>query len=167
MPTFFLWTSSIVQVYDYLTFDIFWQLDIFWHFDTLLNHLSSSQAGRSRGTCGMYPLYLCCLIMYRSRWGTWVMGHMGDETDAQWSTWVMGHIGMNSLILQESLPKFDSTQIWMYCIQIHINFSSMAWFRYNFWWILKSSANYGGLLLVFLWEFCMLCTCAWSHAYKN
>ena len=39
------------------------------------------------------------------------MGHMGDETDAQWSTWVMGHIGINSLILQKSLPKFDSTQI--------------------------------------------------------
>ena len=37
---FFLWTASIAQVFDFLTFDIFWQFDIFWHvfwqFDTWL-----------------------------------------------------------------------------------------------------------------------------------
>ena len=38
---FFLWTSSIVQMFDYLTFDIFLTT---WHFDTFnLNHLSPSQ----------------------------------------------------------------------------------------------------------------------------
>ena len=36
LSIYFLWTSSIVQLFDYLTFDIFWQFYIFWHFDTLL-----------------------------------------------------------------------------------------------------------------------------------
>ena len=49
---FFLWTSSIVYVFDFLTFDIFliiWHLfdnlTSFWHFDFSfnLNHLSPSQ----------------------------------------------------------------------------------------------------------------------------
>ena len=49
---FFLWTSSIVYVFDFLTFDIFltiWHLfdnfTSFWHFDISfnLNHLSPSQ----------------------------------------------------------------------------------------------------------------------------
>ena len=39
---FFLWTSSIVQMFDYLTFDIFLTT---WHFDTFnLNHLSPHRA---------------------------------------------------------------------------------------------------------------------------
>ena len=49
---FFLWTSSIVQMFDYLTFDIFlttWHLfdnlTSFWYFDTFnLNHLSPHRA---------------------------------------------------------------------------------------------------------------------------
>ena len=48
----FLWTSSIVKVFEFLTFDIFlttWHffdnLTSFWHFDTFnLNHLSPHRA---------------------------------------------------------------------------------------------------------------------------
>ena len=49
----FLWTSSIVCVFDFLTFDIFfdiltsfWHFDIFltiWHMAYNLNHLNPSQ----------------------------------------------------------------------------------------------------------------------------
>ena len=53
---FFLWTSSIVYVFDFLTFDIFLTI---WHlFDNLTSfwHMSNVAHGR---------------------WGTWAMGHMG------------------------------------------------------------------------------------------
>ena len=63
---FFLWTSSIVYVFDFLTFDIFltiWHLfdnlTSFWHFDISfnLNHLSPSQ--------GYFP-FLCRRQVYGS-----------------------------------------------------------------------------------------------------
>ena len=53
---FFLWTSSIVYVFDFLTFDIFLTT---WHlFDNLTSfwHMSNVAHGQ---------------------WGTWAMGHMG------------------------------------------------------------------------------------------
>ena len=53
---FFLWTSSIVYVFDFLTFDIFLTT---WHlFDNLTSfwHMSNLAHGQ---------------------WGTWAMGHMG------------------------------------------------------------------------------------------
>ena len=52
---FFLWTSSIVYVFDFLTFDIFLTT---WHlFDNLTSfwHMSNATHGQ---------------------WGTWAMGHM-------------------------------------------------------------------------------------------
>ena len=49
---FFLWTSSIVYVFDFLTFDIFFDnLTSFWQLDIFLTH---------------------------EQWGTWPMGYMGN-----------------------------------------------------------------------------------------
>ena len=53
---FFLWTSSIVYVFDFLTFDIFLTT---WHlFDNLTSFWHMSYVAHSQ-------------------WGTWAMGHMG------------------------------------------------------------------------------------------
>ena len=32
----------------------------------------------------MYPLHVCCLTMHKSKWGTGVMGHMGNGPHVQW-----------------------------------------------------------------------------------
>ena len=39
----------------------------------------------------------------------WGMGHMGDGAHGQWGTWAIGHMSITSLILEGSLPKFNST----------------------------------------------------------
>ena len=64
----FLWTSSIVHVYDFLT--SFWQLFIIWHFDILL------------------PYHLCAPLLM----GTGVMGHMSNVAyPSSRSTWGQGN----------------------------------------------------------------------------
>ena len=72
----FLWTSSIVHVFDFLTFDIFlttWHL--FWHM--------------GNGTLGQMGI----LVNTEDRDGApWGMGHMGDGTHEQWHTWTIGHM---------------------------------------------------------------------------
>ena len=62
-------------------FDIWHLFDNFKSFDILthyLNHVSLSQAGSQRY---MWHVPTPCMLlkMYISRWGTGVMGHMGDE----------------------------------------------------------------------------------------
>ena len=78
---FFLWTSSIVHVFDFLT--SFWQLDIFlttWH---LFWHMSN-------GTHG----WMGIMVNTEDRDGApWEMGHMGDGAHWWWATWPMGHMG--------------------------------------------------------------------------
>ena len=91
---FFLWTSSIVHVFDFLTFDIFlttwhlfdnltsfWQLDIF--FDIwAIGHMGN----RTHGQMG-----IMVNIEDRDgvpwRMGTWLVGHMGNGTHGQLGTW--------------------------------------------------------------------------------
>ena len=72
---FFLWTSSIVQMVNFLTFDIFlatWHL--FWHFDTCLTTWAH---GQHMWSCAGSCVQLIMSIPTRFRWGTGVMGHMG------------------------------------------------------------------------------------------
>ena len=77
---FFLWTSSIVNVFDFLTFDIFfdnltsfWQLDIFlttWH---LFWH-------RANGKCEQMGIMVNTEDTDGAPWG---MGHMGHGVHGQ------------------------------------------------------------------------------------
>ena len=81
----FLWTSSIVYVFDFLTFDIFltiWHLfdnlTSFWHFDISfnLNHLSPSQGYfwwcfQIWRYSGYAKLFLCKTWKSWGRWGHW------------------------------------------------------------------------------------------------
>ena len=98
---FFLWTSSIVHVFDFLTFDIFlttwhlfdnltsfWQLNIFfWHVDN--------------GTHGQMGIMVNTEDRDGAPWGMGHMGdgHMGDGAHGQWGTWTMGHMGKGVLWL--------------------------------------------------------------------
>ena len=97
---FFLWTSSIVNVFDFLTFDIFlttwhlfdnltsfWQLDIFFDIWAM-------------GNVGKWVSWLILKIEmgHLGGWGTWPMGHMANGAHGQWDTWAMGH-GQRSIMV--------------------------------------------------------------------
>ena len=76
MSIHFLWTSSIVHVFDFLTFDIFLTIDIY----LITSHLFN--------------------ILTHGQWGIWAMGHMGKgvlqieiRDLGRWGTWVMGNMG--------------------------------------------------------------------------
>ena len=73
---FFLWTSSIVHVFDFLTFDIFlttWHL--FWH-----------MRNRTHGQWDTWQRGI--MVNIKDRDGVPLgMGHMGD------GAWAMGHMG--------------------------------------------------------------------------
>ena len=90
---FFLWTSSTVHVFDFLTFDI---LTSFLHMGNgTLGQMGIMVNTEDRdgapwgmghmgdGACGW--------------WGTCTMGHMGNGTHGQWGTWTMGHMGKGVL----------------------------------------------------------------------
>ena len=73
---FFLWTSSIVQVFDFLTFDIFLTT---WHlFDNLTSFWHLTYNMGTWWTCAGSCVQWILPIPIRSRWGTVVMGHMGN-----------------------------------------------------------------------------------------
>ena len=93
----FLWTSSIVHVFDFLTFDIFlttwhlfdsltsfWQLDIFFDIWAM-------------GNVGKWVSWIILKIEMGllGGWGTWVMG--------QWAMWSCAWSCATSLILHGSL----------------------------------------------------------------
>ena len=95
----FLWTSSIVHVFDFLTFDIFLTA---WHlFDNLTPFLTYGQ-------WEMWANLVSWLILkielgHLGGWGTWV---------GQWATWSMWSCAWScatSLILHGSLQKFYCT----------------------------------------------------------
>ena len=81
---FFLWTSSIVHVFDFLTFDIFlttWHLfNIFLITSHIFNFL----------THGHWGILVNTADRDEAPWG---MGHMGDGAHGQWGTWTTGHMG--------------------------------------------------------------------------
>ena len=90
---FFLWTSSIVYLFDFLTFDIFltiWHLfdnlTSFWHFDISfnLNHLSPSQ-----GYFWHLTSFLTIWHPFDNLTSFW---HMSNVAHGQWGTWAMGHM---------------------------------------------------------------------------
>ena len=75
---FFLWTSSIVHVFDFLTFDIllttwhlFDNLTSFWQLDTFFDILAMGNVGK-----WVSWLILKIEMWHLGGWGTWVMGHM-------------------------------------------------------------------------------------------
>ena len=75
---FFLWTSSIVHVFDFLTFDIFlttWHLfdslTSFWQLDIFFDIWAMGNVGK-----WVSWLILKIEIGHLGGWGTWVMGHM-------------------------------------------------------------------------------------------
>ena len=75
---FFLWTSSIVHVFDFLTFDIFLTT---WHlFDNLRSIFFDIWA---MGNVGKWVSWLILKIEmgHLGEWGTWMMG--------QWATWCL------------------------------------------------------------------------------
>ena len=110
---FFLWTSSIVHVFDFLTFDIFlttwhlfdsltsfWQLDIFLICAT--GHMGNGTHGQRGIMCNIKDTDGVPWAMGRmgnwahdhnvGKWVSWLilkieMWHLG-----RWGTWVMGHM---------------------------------------------------------------------------
>ena len=80
----FLWTSSIVHVFDFLTFDIFLTT---WHlFDTILTY----KGNRTHGQRGI-------TVNIEDRDGVpWEMGHIGDGAHGQWGTWAHDHNFLNT-----------------------------------------------------------------------
>ena len=81
----FLWTSSIVHVFDFLTFDIFlttWHLfdslTCFWQLDIFLTY--GQQDTWAMGHMGKVVSWLILKIemWYLGGWGTWPMGYMGN-----------------------------------------------------------------------------------------
>ena len=74
---FFLWTSSIVCIFDFFIFDIFlttwhvfYNLTSFWHLTYNMG---------TWWTCARSCVQWILPIPIRSRWGTWAMGHMGTK----------------------------------------------------------------------------------------
>ena len=102
---FFLWTSSIVQVFDFLTFDIFLTT---WHFfDNLTSFWHLTYNMGTWWTCAGSCVQWILPIPIRSRWGTGVMGHMGNGAHGQWGPWVIGTFWpITSLLLDGFLQKF-------------------------------------------------------------
>ena len=103
---FFLWTSSIVHVFDFLTFDIFLTTCFFlrtWH---LFDNLTFFFWHMGNGKCGQMGITVNTENRDEAPWG---MGHMGDGAHRQWGTWVIGHMIITSLILHGSLQKFYCT----------------------------------------------------------
>ena len=107
----FLWTSSIIHVFDFLTFDIFLTT---WHlFDSLSSILQLDIFFEmwAMGHMGKWVSWLILKIEMghlgdgaHGWWGTWTTGHMGNRVSwlilkiemghlGGWGTWVMGHMG--------------------------------------------------------------------------
>ena len=91
---FFLWTSSIVYVFDFLTFDIFlttWHLfdslTSFWQLDIFLTYGQQDTWAMGHMGKGVSWLILKIEMGYLGGWGTWVMGHMGNGAHGQFGTW--------------------------------------------------------------------------------
>ena len=100
---FFLWTSSIVQVFDFLTFDIFLTT---WHlFDTWLITWAHGEHVQEH-VFNEYCQYLLDLD-----------GDRGDGAHGQWAPWAIGtFLPITPLILDGFLQKFYWTYISMYSI---------------------------------------------------
>ena len=73
---FFLWTSSIVCIFDFFIFDIFLTT---WHlFDNLTSYWHLTYNMGTWWTCAGSCVQWILPIPIRSRWGIGVMGHMGN-----------------------------------------------------------------------------------------
>ena len=93
---FFLWTSSIVHAFDFLTFDIFLTT---WH---LCDNLTSFL------TYGQWEMWqMGIMVNTEDRWGTFGDGaHGWWGNGPTWSMWSCAWSCATSLILQGSLQKF-------------------------------------------------------------
>ena len=106
---FFLWTSSIVHVFDFLTFDIFlttWHL--FWHL--------------GNGKCGQMGI----MVNTKDRDGApWGMGHMGNGAHGQHVCVVMCLIMCNFLN-----TAWIFTKILLH-IDIDVFYLNILWFFHD------------------------------------
>ena len=82
---FFLWTSSIVYVFDFLTFDIFlttwhlfYSLTSFWQLDIFLTYGQQDTWAMGHMGKGVSWLILKIEMEYLGGWGTWAMRHTGN-----------------------------------------------------------------------------------------
>ena len=112
---FFLWTSSIVHVFDLLTFDIFlttWHLfdnlTSFWQLDIFFDMWAMGHIGK-----WVSRLILKIEMGHLGGWGTWGMGHMGDGAHGQQDTWEwdMGN-GVSWLILTIEMGYLGGWGTW-------------------------------------------------------
>ena len=110
---FFLWTSSIVHVFDFLT--SFWQLDTF--FDI-----------RAMGNVSEWVSWLIQKIEmgHLGGWDTWVMGHMGHMVNV-----VMCLIMCNFLNTAWIFIKNFTTHRYWCILSKYTVFSTMAFFKYK------------------------------------
>ena len=93
---FFLWTSSIVHVFDFLTFDIFFDIWAIGRMgngthgqrDIMINTADRDGApwGMGHMVKGISWLILQTEMGHLGEWNTWVIGHMGNGTHGQLST---------------------------------------------------------------------------------
>ena len=85
---FFLWTSSIVCIFDFFIFDIFLTT---WHlFNNLTSFWHLTYNMGTWWTCARSCVQWILPIPIRSRWGTGVMGHMGNGVHGQ-----LAHFGIS------------------------------------------------------------------------
>ena len=100
----YLWTSLCQFIFfvNLLHSPGVWFFDI-WHlFDNLTSFWHLTYNMGTWWTCAGSCVQWILPIPIRSRWGTGVMGHMGNGAHGQWGTWAIGHMGITSLILQGS-----------------------------------------------------------------
>ena len=115
----FLWTSSVVHVFDFLTFDIFlttWHLfdnlTSFWQFNIFLGHMGNRTHGQWDMGKGVSWLILKIEMRYLGGWGTWVMGHMGN--------WAHDHNFLNTawiftkILLHIDIDVFYLNILWFF-----------------------------------------------------
>ena len=109
---FFLWTSSIIHVFDFLTtWHLFDSLTSFWQLDTFFDIWAMGNVGK---------------------WVSWLilkieMGHLGG-----WGTWVMGH--MVNVVMCLIMCNFLNTWIFIKIlldIDIDVFYLNIQWYSHN------------------------------------
>ena len=93
---FFLWTSSMVKIFDFLTFGIFlttWHHLTFCCPITCVPHYSWNRGDGTYGQCGMCPSRSTWsrVMRHMSTRGR-VIRHMGDGEQEWWGMWEMWHV---------------------------------------------------------------------------
>ena len=114
----FLWTSSIVHVFDFLTtWHLFDNLTSFWQLNIFLGHMGNRTHGQWDMGKGVSWLILKIEMRYLGG-----MGHMGDGAHGQWGTWANDHNFLNT--------AWIFTKILLH-IDIDVFYLNILWFFHN------------------------------------